>query len=74
MTALCSHRPLERTFIFGRAMYRLVSNSLKALLITGTLLLGGGLSAVHAADAETSNALKAVDFSSLPGNKAQIVL
>ena len=74
MTALCSHRPLERTLIFGRAMYRLVSNSLKALLITGTLLLGGGLSAAHAADAATSNTLKAVDFSSLPGNKAQIVL
>jgi type IV pilus assembly protein PilQ len=55
-------------------MRRLASNSLKTLLMTGTLLLLGGLPAVHAAEAEANNALKAVDFSSLPGNKAQIVL
>jgi type IV pilus assembly protein PilQ len=55
-------------------MRRLASNSLKALLMTGTLLLLGGLPAVHAAEGEASNALNAVDFSSLPGNKAQIVL
>ena len=74
MTALCSHRPLARTLNIGRAMRQLASNSLKALLMTGTLLLLGGLPAVHAAEAEANNALKAVDFSSLPGNKAQIVL
>jgi type IV pilus assembly protein PilQ len=55
-------------------MHRLASSNLKALLMTGALLLGGGLSAIHAAEAETDNALKAVEFSSLPGNKAQIVL
>jgi len=54
-------------------MRKLASDSLNALLMTGALLLGG-LSAVHAADAATNNALKAVDFSSLPGNKAQIIL
>ena len=74
MNALCSHRPLVRTFMLCRAMHRLASSNLKALLMTGALLLGGGLSAIHAAEAETDNALKAVEFSSLPGNKAQIVL
>ncbi|MFV1973189.1 MAG: type IV pilus secretin PilQ [Thiohalobacterales bacterium] len=72
MTALCTHRPLARTLMFGMALRRLASNSLKALLMTGTLLLLGGLPAVHAA--EVSNSLKAVDFSRLPGNKAQIIL
>jgi type IV pilus assembly protein PilQ len=42
--------------------------------MSGSLLIGVGIPAVQAADTQTSNALKAVDFSSLPGNKAQIVL
>ena len=73
MTALCTHQPPARTLTFCVAMRKLASDSLNALLMTGALLLGG-LSAVHAADAATNNALKAVDFSSLPGNKAQIIL
>jgi len=55
-------------------MNRLATGSLQALLITGILLLGVGLPAVHAADTVTNNALKAVEYSSLPGNKTQIVL
>jgi type IV pilus assembly protein PilQ len=44
------------------------------LLLTGSILLGGGLASAHAAEQAATNSLKSVEFAGLPGNKAQIIL
>ncbi|MDH3560988.1 MAG: AMIN domain-containing protein, partial [Gammaproteobacteria bacterium] len=45
-----------------------------AYLAACALFLAGGLASVQAADPATDNALTAIDFAGLPGNKAQITL
>jgi type IV pilus assembly protein PilQ len=44
------------------------------LLITGIMLLAGNMVTAQAAEEPQKNALKSIDFASLPGNKAQITL
>jgi len=50
------------------------SGSWMAYLAACALFLAGGLASVQAADPATDNALTAIDFAGLPGNKAQITL
>lgn len=59
MTGIRSHRPIR--YIAG-------------LLITGIMLLAGNMVTAQAAEEPKKNALKSIDFASLPGNKAQITL
>lgn len=59
MTGIRSHRPIR--YIAG-------------LLITGIMLLAGNMVTAQAAEEPKNNALKSIDFASLPGNKAQITL
>ena len=59
MTGIRSHRPIRYT---------------AGLLITGIMLLAGNMVTAQAAEEPKNNALKSIDFASLPGNKAQITL
>lgn len=59
MTGIRSHRPIRYT---------------AGLLITGIMLLAGNMVTAQAAEEPKKNALKSIDFASLPGNKAQITL
>jgi type IV pilus assembly protein PilQ len=44
------------------------------LLFAGSITLGGGIANGYAAEQSATNSLKSVEFASLPGNKAQIIL
>ncbi|MEN8107977.1 MAG: type IV pilus secretin PilQ [Pseudomonadota bacterium] len=70
MTGKYARQRQAHTTIFTRYW----KNAFHALLVTSTLLLAGGAGLVHAEDGSASNSLQAIDFASLPGNKAQITL
>jgi type IV pilus assembly protein PilQ len=53
---------------------RLARGGWSLLLLAGSILLGGSLANVYAAEQPATNSLKSVEFAGLPGNKAQITL
>jgi type IV pilus assembly protein PilQ len=63
----------HRTQRVGTAK-RMVGAGWSLLLLVGAILLGGSLATARAAEQAATNTLKSVEFSGLPGNKAQIVL
>ena len=74
MTGNSTRRPVAfKTQLIG-ATKSTARGGWNLVLILSAVLLGCGLVTAQAAEQAATNALKSVEFSSLPGNKAQIVL
>jgi len=73
MIGQLAQRLQTQTAFFTRLVSRLKSGGQWLPLAVGTLLIAGSLGAAQAAEM-AKNTLQSVDFSSLPGNKTQIVL
>ncbi len=71
MNGNTTHRAPAKHVLLFRATRQSGFSLLQSLLFATALLLAGGLISAQAA---TSNSIKAVDFSALPGNKAVITL
>ena len=74
MNGICLRKPLTCTTSSNNTFRWFCSGSLKALLIAGAMLLAGNPAATQAAEPASGKVLKSLEFSSLPGNKAQITL
>jgi type IV pilus assembly protein PilQ len=74
MTGNSTRKPVAHAAIRLGITVRLARSGWALLLLTGSILLGGGIASVNAAEQPATNSLKSVEFAGLPGNKAQVIL
>ena len=74
MTGNSTRKPVAHAASRLGITVRLARSGWALLLLTGSILLGGGIASVNAAEQPATNSLKSVEFAGLPGNKAQVIL